>query len=225
MKSWKRSIRSTNYCHSLLRAERVSGGWNSGLREDSWWWNDNSIYSWTNNLSFSPSRTSLSRIPRPFISLDLFVSFLLLSPSFLSRVRPLFPTRGDWLWHCPHATFSPLSFISICHALLFSLGAGWRVGWRGARRDKRGETGRNWYLHFCHNATFRCGRSFAAALMACDEGEKGEEGGESGRSVVPLHLNNPQIQVRQECLQIISAATSPQWAAIVIWKGLWYVCV
>lgn len=45
--------------------------------------------------------------------------------------------------------------------------------------------------------------------MACDEGEKGEEGGESGQAVVKLHPNNPQIQVREEYLQIISAATSP----------------
>lgn len=141
MKSWKRSIRSTNYCHSLLRAERVSGGWNSGLREDSWWWNDNSIYSRTNNLSFSPTHSSLSHSPPFYLTWSickLFASFAIIFVSHLSS----FPTRGDGHWHCPHATFSPLSFISICRALLFSLGAGWRVGWRGARREKQRETGK-----------------------------------------------------------------------------------
>lgn len=135
----ERSIRSTNYCHSLLRAERASGGWSSGLREDSCCWNDNGTYSRTNNLSFSPSHCPFSHLP------PLFLTWCMCNPLlFFFFVWRLFssPTSGrDGRWHCPHATFSPLSFISICHALRSSPGAAWRVGWRGAHRQKWGELG------------------------------------------------------------------------------------
>lgn len=39
---------------------------------------------------------------------------------------------------------------------------------------------RNWYLHSSNNETFRCGRSYASTLMACDEGERGKGGKEGG---------------------------------------------
>lgn len=70
-------------------------------------------------------------------------------------------------------------------------------GWsrRSTSGKVRRDGQRNWNPHFCHNETFRCGRSYAAALMACDEGEErrmeGVRGGEGCQAVGPLQHNNP----------------------------------
>lgn len=70
-----------------------------------------------------------------------------------SSPKPLRPAASP-------STFSALSFISICHALL-PPSAG------EAARD--GE--RNWYLRFRRNETFRCEQSYASALAAAMKGD------------------------------------------------------
>lgn len=139
MKSWKRSIRSTNYCHSLLRVERGSGRWNSGLRDDSWWWNDNSIYSRTNNLSLSPSHSSLSHPPPFFLSLDLFVSFLpTLAIIFVLRLSLFRPEEtGAGIVPTPPFLHSHLfQFVMLCSSLSVQ-GGGWVAEERVGRSEER----------------------------------------------------------------------------------------
>lgn len=180
----ERSIRSTNYCHSLLRAERGSTGWNSGLREGSCWSNDNN--SWINNQFFSPS--FCLPLPPPSLSWSIWPKPRKPSPSF--AVASLFSLPSFlllWPEEEAGAGIVPTPPFLLSHLFQFvmlwsppSVHEGWRAGWRGVR-EKGGEMGqRNWYLHSSHNETFRCGRSYASTLMACDEGERGKGGKEGG---------------------------------------------
>lgn len=190
----ERSIRSTNYCHSLLREERSrSGGWNSGLREDSCWWNDNN--SWKNYFSFSCSPSiphshsfflSLSASSQAFSIVFFHLSLL---PFAEPEPKPLSPH---------HLFFSPLSSLSFsliyfnlsCFALLprrkKRVG---REGWIEEEsvwgKEKKSSEER-WVKKKLvsplspHNETFRCGRSYASELMDRVEGGKEKEGGERG---------------------------------------------
>lgn len=86
---------------------------------------------------------------------------------FVWRLSPLQAEEETGRRRCPDVTFPPLSFISICHALLSSLMEG------GLQRSVRRRDGqRNWYLHFYRNETFRCGRRRINGLWW----RRGEEG-------------------------------------------------
>lgn len=112
MRGGKRSERSTNYCHSLLRAKRGSRGWNRGLRGDSWCWNDNN--GWINNLSFSPA---LERYPHPPTPTPLSSH-----PSFLTQALfSLHPSSSIVFFSFPVQRRSRGTSIVPPHHLFFSL--------------------------------------------------------------------------------------------------------